>query len=126
MALLDLRNLADVLERSTDPDARRVAVELRQIALAPLTHRERLTARAALICGIAKRFYAHAPLWTAACAIEKGLSDYVIRCWQRRDEYLQQNPATGTIQGFYWEVLTLVREPLGTRQIYRILKNQGD
>jgi hypothetical protein len=124
-----LQRVAALLRAQIRPslaDALVAAEILEQLALAPLTHKQRKAARAALFCTIAERFYVGAQPWTAACAIDKGLSAYTTRCWQRRDEYLQQNPAPSTIQGYFWEILRLIDEPVGDRTIYRDLKENRD
>jgi hypothetical protein len=83
----------------------------------------RLTARDAVILAISEKFYVGQTTWATACAIAKGLSNYRARAWLRVESDLHQNPDPSKIAGFFWEILKLVDEPIGERQVYRILKN---
>lgn len=109
--------------RPSPDDAIAAADALDELARAPRSHKERLEARDALIRTVSGKFYEGQTTWAAACGIAKGLSSYRSRAWLRVESDLHQNPDPLKIAGFFWEILKLVDEPIGERQIYRILKN---
>ena len=121
-----LQRVAIALRSQVQPapaDAVAAANALDELARAPRPHRDRLAARDAVIRAISEKFYVGQATWAAACAIAKGLSSYRSRAWLRVESDLHQNPDPSKIAGFFWEILKLVDEPIGDRQVYRILKN---
>lgn len=106
-------------------DALAAADALDQLARAPRAHKQRLSDRDTVIRAIAKRFFDGQKIGPTAGGIARGLSSYRSRAWQRLECDFRENPNPTKIEGYFWEVLRLIDEPIGDRQINRILKKNS-
>jgi hypothetical protein len=57
----------------------------------------------------------------AAKGLEKGLARYAGSTW-RDEKNLADHPSVGTIKDYFWRILKLIDQPIGTKQIARILQ----
>jgi hypothetical protein len=120
-----LRRVADALRAHPDiapGDALAVADMLEKLALAPPpTFKEKRARRDDLLRAAADRFYAGSTRWMAARGIEKGLARYAGSAW-RDEKDLADYPSGGTIKEYFWRILKLIDQPIGAKQIARILQ----
>jgi hypothetical protein len=119
-----LRRVADALRahREFAPgDALAVADLLEKLALAPPpTFKEKRARRDDLLRAAANKFYARSTRWMAARGLEKGLARYAGSAW-RDEKDLAEYPSEGTIKEYFWRILKLIDQPIGAKQIARIL-----
>jgi hypothetical protein len=57
----------------------------------------------------------------AAKELEKGLARYACSAW-RDEKDLTDHPSVGTIKEYFWRILKLIDQPIGAKQIARILR----
>jgi hypothetical protein len=119
-----LRRVADALRAHPDiapGDALVVADLLETLALAPPpTFKEKRARRDDLLRAAADRFHAGSTRWMAARGLGKGLARYAGSAW-RDEKDLADHPSAGTIKEYFWRILKLIDQPIGAKQIARIL-----
>jgi hypothetical protein len=102
-------------------DALAVADLLDKLSLAPPpTFKEKRARRDDLLRAAANRFYAGSTRWMAAKGLEKDLARYACSAW--RNEKDLADPPSGTIKEYLWRILKLIDQPIGAKQIDRILR----
>jgi hypothetical protein len=120
-----LQRVAEALRAHPDiapGDALAVADLLEKIALAPPpTFKEKRARRDDLLRAAADRFYAGSTRWMAARGLEKGLARYAGSAW-RDEKDVADYPSGGTIKEYFWRILKLIDQPIGAKQIARILR----
>jgi hypothetical protein len=120
-----LQRVAEALRTHPDiapGDALAVADLLEKLALAPpQTFKEKRARRDDLLRAAANRFYAGSTRWMAAKGLGKGLARYAGSAW-RDEKDLADYPSGGTIKDFFWRILKLIDQPIGAKQIARILR----
>jgi hypothetical protein len=120
-----LRRVADALRAHPDiapGDALAVADMLEKLALAPPpTFKEKRARRDDLLRAAAGKFHAGSTRWMAAKELEKGLVRYACSAW-RDEKDLADHPSVGTIKEYFWRILKLIDQPIGAKQIARILR----